>query len=70
MVSTATTFVVAVPAQIDIPTPASDPGGFDELQSAVNRSIGSDLATVFSEAVRARAHPKINQQNYDSIVQP
>jgi peptidyl-prolyl cis-trans isomerase D len=70
MVATATTFVVAVPAQIDIPNPASDPGGFEELRSAVSRSIGSDLASIFAEAVRARANPSINQQNYDSIVQP
>lgn len=70
MVATATTFVVAVPAQIDTPNAAADPGGYEQLRAAVSRSIGNDLASVFAEAVRDRANPRINQENYDSIVQP
>jgi len=70
MVATASTFIVAVPAQIDTPDPSADPGGFDALRSAVNRSIGSDIAAIFTEAVRQRANPEINRRNYDNIVQP
>ena len=33
MVATNTTFVVAVPAQIDVPQAASDPGGFEQLRA-------------------------------------
>ena len=32
--------------------------------------ISNDIATVFIEAVRLRANPQINQQGFDSIVQP
>ena len=70
MVASATTFVVAVPAQIDTPDPSTDPGGYEQLRGAVGRSIGSDLESIFAEAVRERANPRINQENYDSIVQP
>lgn len=70
MVASATTFIVAVPAQIDIPNPGVDPGGYAQLRNAVSRSIGSDMATIFAEAVRARANPRINQENFNSIVQP
>jgi peptidyl-prolyl cis-trans isomerase D len=70
MVATASTFVVAVPAQIDTPNPSSDPAGYDQLRDAVSRSIGSDITSIFTEAVRERANPRINQDNYNSIVQP
>jgi peptidyl-prolyl cis-trans isomerase D len=70
MVATASTFIVAVPAQIDTPNPGVDPGGFAQLRTAVNRSVGSDMATIFAEAVRERANPRINQENFNSIVQP
>jgi peptidyl-prolyl cis-trans isomerase D len=56
MVATATAFIVAVPAQIDTPNPG--------------RTVGSDIASVFAEAVRERANPRINQENFNSIVQP
>jgi peptidyl-prolyl cis-trans isomerase D len=70
MVATATTFVVALPAQIDTPNPGVDPGGYAQLRTAVSRTVGSDLATIFAEAVRERANPRINQENVNSIVQP
>ncbi len=38
MVATPTTFVVAMPAQIETPNPGVDPGGYDQLRSAVNRT--------------------------------
>jgi peptidyl-prolyl cis-trans isomerase D len=70
MVATPTTFVVAEPAKIDVPQIAHDPGGFQQLRSAVSASIGNDMATVFAQALRDRANPRINKGNYDSIVQP
>ncbi|HEY3848090.1 MAG TPA: SurA N-terminal domain-containing protein [Acetobacteraceae bacterium] len=70
MVASPTTFVVAVPAQIDTPNPSADPGGYEQLRSGVSRSIGGDIASAFAEAVRERANPRINQANYDSVVQP
>ena len=70
MVATPTTFVVAVPAQIDMPNPSADPGGYDQLRTAISRSVGNDIATIFAEAVRERANPRINQENFNSIVQP
>ncbi len=70
MVATATTFVVAVPAQIDTPNPALDTQGYEQLRTALNRSVGGDIAAILAEAVRERANPRINQENYDSIVQP
>jgi peptidyl-prolyl cis-trans isomerase D len=70
MVATPTTFVVAVPAQIDTPNPSVDPGGYDQLRTAISRSVAGDLSSTFAEAVRERANPRINQENYNSIVQP
>jgi peptidyl-prolyl cis-trans isomerase D len=70
MVATPTTFIVAVPAQIDTPNASADPGGYDQLRNAVSRSIGGDIASIFAEALRERANPRINQENFNSIVQP
>ena len=70
MVATNTTFVVAVPAKIDVPQAASDPGGFQQLRGVISNSVGNDMATIFAQAVRDRANPRINKENYDSIVQP
>ena len=70
MVATNTTFVVAVPAKIDVPQAASDPGGFQQLRGVISNSVGNDMATIFAQAVRDRANPRINKENFDSIVQP
>ena len=70
MVATPTTFIVAEPAKIDVPHVAHDPGGFQQVRNAVSASIGDDMATIFVQALRDRANPRINKENYDSIVQP
>jgi hypothetical protein len=70
MVETPESFIVAVPAQFDEPNPAADPGGYAALQRAISRTIANDLETVFADAVRNRANPRINHANYDNIVQP
>ncbi len=64
MVATPTMFIVAVPAQIDTPNPSVDPGGYEQLRTAVSRSIGGDITSIFAEAVRERANPRINQENF------
>jgi peptidyl-prolyl cis-trans isomerase D len=70
MVETAEGFIVGVPAEIIEPDPQADAAGFEQARTAVNRSIGSDLSSVFTEALRQRANPRINQSNFDQIVQP
>jgi hypothetical protein len=70
MVENAAGFLVATPVEIIQPDPATDPAGYDQLRTAVARTIGADLASVFGEALRVRANPRINQANVDQIVQP
>ena len=67
MVATKDGFLVAVPAEIIEANPKSDPAGFDQLRTVVNRSIASDLASVFADALRTRAQPRINQAALDNI---
>jgi peptidyl-prolyl cis-trans isomerase D len=67
MVETADGFIVAVPAEIVKADPKTDPAGYAEVRQAVLRSIGSDLAGVFAEALRERAQPRINQAALDNI---
>jgi peptidyl-prolyl cis-trans isomerase D len=70
MVETAEAFIVALPADIIEPDAKSDAAGFDQTRQALTRSVASDVTTVFAEALRQRASVQINQQNFDSIVQP
>ncbi len=67
MVETPAEFVVAVPAQIVEPDPKADPVGYDQVKEAVARSIGGDLVSVFTEALRPRAQPQVNPQALDNI---
>jgi peptidyl-prolyl cis-trans isomerase D len=52
------------------PDAAADKAGYDQARAAITRSLGNDMATVFVDAVRQRANPRINQANFDSVVQP
>ena len=67
MVETPEEFIVAVPAEIVEPDPKADQAGYGQLSEAVKRSMANDLATVFTEALRERAQPKINQQVVDNV---
>jgi peptidyl-prolyl cis-trans isomerase D len=67
MVETKDGFIVAVPAEIIDAEPQADPAGYAQVRQAINRSIGSDLANVFAEALRARAQPRINQPVLDNV---
>ncbi len=70
MVETAEAFVVAIPAEIVIADPNADKAGFEKMRTDLSRNIASDYASVFQEAVRLRANPRVNQANFDQIVQP
>jgi peptidyl-prolyl cis-trans isomerase D len=67
MVETNDGFLVAVPAEIVEADPKANPAGFDQVRTVVNRSIATDLATVFADALRTRAQPRINQAALDNI---
>ncbi len=70
MVETAQGFIVAIPAEIAVADPAADKAGFEKLRSELSRNMASDYASVFQDAVRLRANPRINRTNFDQIVQP
>ena len=70
MQETAEAFIVAVPAEIIDPDPKADQAGYDQVRKAVARSVGQDLSSVFAEALRLRANPRVDQKNVDQIIQP
>jgi peptidyl-prolyl cis-trans isomerase D len=70
MVETAEGFLIATTVEIVAPEPSADAAGYQQLRTAVIRTVANDLATLFSEALRTRANPRINQANIDQIVQP
>ncbi len=67
MVETPEGFIVAVPADIVEADPKADPAGYAQVRQAVGRSIGTDLASVFADALRTRAAPRINQPVIDNV---
>jgi peptidyl-prolyl cis-trans isomerase D len=67
MVETQDGFLVAVCAEIVDPDPKSDPAGYSQVREVLARSIGGDLARVFTDALRERAQPRINKQVVDNI---
>jgi len=69
MVETPDGFVVAQLAEVVQPDASVDKAGYDQARAAVTRSIAGDVETVFVDAVRQRATPRINQQAFDSVVQ-
>jgi hypothetical protein len=56
-----------VPAEIVEADPKADPAGYAQVRQAVGRSIGTDLASVFADALRTRAAPRINQSVVDNV---
>jgi peptidyl-prolyl cis-trans isomerase D len=67
MVETGDGFIVAVPAEIVEADPKADPAGYGQMRQAVARSVGTDLAGVFADALRVRAAPRINQPVLDNV---
>jgi peptidyl-prolyl cis-trans isomerase D len=70
MVETPDGFAVAQLVQIEKPDAATDKTGYGQARGAVSKSISNDMATIFVDALRRRAKPQINQQGYESVVQP
>jgi peptidyl-prolyl cis-trans isomerase D len=67
MVETGDAFIVATPVEIVDPDPKADPTGYSQVRQAVARSVGTDLAGVFADALRTRAQPRINQSVVDNV---
>jgi peptidyl-prolyl cis-trans isomerase D len=67
MLETGDGFIVAVPAEMVEADPNADPAGYGQVRQVVARSIGTDLASVFADALRARAEPRINQPVLDNV---
>jgi len=67
MVETNDGFIVAVPAETIDTDPKDDPTGYGQVRQVVTRSVGADLATVFADALRTRAEPRINQPVLDTV---
>jgi peptidyl-prolyl cis-trans isomerase D len=70
MVETPEGFVVGQLAEIVKPDAATDKAGYDQARAAISKSIGNDMTAMFVDALRLRAKPQINQQAFDSVVQP
>ncbi|MGH7041755.1 MAG: SurA N-terminal domain-containing protein [Acetobacteraceae bacterium] len=68
MVQTADAFLLAVPGKIERPDPKQDKQGYDALRSVLTRWIAEDVTTSFADALRARAHPRIDQSVFDGFV--
>ena len=70
MVETPEGFLVATPVEIIAARCRDRPAGYDQARTAITRSVADDMTAVFTEALRQRANPRINQANVDQIVQP
>lgn len=69
MVQTANSFIIAVPAEIVPPNPAADQAGYKTLRDSLDQSIGNDIASLFTDAMRLRANAQINHANLDNALQ-
>jgi peptidyl-prolyl cis-trans isomerase D len=70
MVETPDGFLVATAVEIVAPDPATDPSRYEQVRAAESRTLADDMSAAFTEALRLRANPSINQANFDQIVQP
>ncbi len=70
MVETSEGFTVGQLVEIVPPDAAADKFGFDQAKQAVSRSMQNDVQALFVDALRALGAPEINQQAFNSIVQP
>ncbi len=70
MVETPDGFVVAQLAQIQTPSPDSDPVGYQQLKGTLSGDLADDMQAVFAGVVTARDNPRINQTVIQQIAQP
>jgi peptidyl-prolyl cis-trans isomerase D len=69
MVETADRFTVAELVQIQQPDPNADPLGYGRTRDTLSKSFADDVQAVLTAALRARANPKVNSAQLDSIAQ-
>ncbi len=67
MVETADAFIVAVPDKIETPDPKAEPARYDEMKQVLTRTSGTDIAAIFTAALRERAHPHVNATVFELI---
>jgi peptidyl-prolyl cis-trans isomerase D len=70
MVETPEGFIVAAPVEIVEPDPKADAGDFDRVHQALVRSMTSDVAKVFADAITNAATISVDQNNLNAIAQP
>ena len=70
MVENAQGFIVLTPVEIVAPDPVADADPYARLGQALAKTVANDMSSLFQEALRARANPRINQQNLDQLIRP
>jgi peptidyl-prolyl cis-trans isomerase D len=70
MVETPDGFVVAVLAEIQEPDPKADPVGYSQVEQALAHAMQQDAENTYASAVRARAHPYVNQAAVENLAAP
>ena len=61
MVETPDGFTVAVLREVQTPDAGADPIGYGQTRDALGRAIANDIETVYANAVRERARPRVNR---------
>jgi len=69
MVETPEAFLVASPAEIQVPDPAADPAGYQRTREGLATALGNDVDAAFITGVRERAQPVVNRKVLDNFVQ-
>lgn len=63
-------FLVAELADAVEPDPKTDQVDFDRVRQALKQSVAADLQSLYLESLRQRASVRIDEKNFNSIVQP
>ena len=69
MVETPDGFVVAQLTAVQDPDPKNDAVGYGQVREALNKSLGDDVQSVLTTALRDRGSPKVNTSAVNSIAQ-
>lgn len=69
MVQTPDAFVIAVPDKIETPDPKANQAQYASVRDVLTRTLATDYALSYADALRLRASPQVNQSVLDSFVQ-
>ncbi len=69
MVETNAGFVVASVAQVTKPAPSSDPTSLDQAQKGLTSALREDYFTLYAQALRTAANPRVNAAAIDGLIQ-